>query len=74
MAVGILARAPVRTIRTIGGNVFRIALDELGDAEQFDRILTLNNLTDPWLNGYIELLIPPPLPNPANGGALAVSG
>ena len=68
---GLLARAPVRLVRVIGGTLFRIALDELGDAEQWWRIADLNGLTDPWLNGYCVLQIPTPLPNLSRGGVLA---
>ena len=50
--------APIKIRRTIGGTLFRIALEELGDATQWDRIATLNGLTDPWLTGYFELQIP----------------
>ncbi len=55
---GIPAPPPVRVVRTIGGNLFRIALEELGDATQWDRIADLNGLTDPWLSGYVALNIP----------------
>lgn len=71
MLAGLLARAPIRVVRVIGGTLFRIALDELGDAEQWDRIADLNGLVDPWLVGYNVLRIPAPLPNLSNGGALA---
>jgi nucleoid-associated protein YgaU len=59
------ALAPVRTRRTIGGDLYRIALEELGDAEQWDRIADLNNLDDPVLSGYVELKIPARLPSAA---------
>ncbi|HZT90253.1 MAG TPA: hypothetical protein VFA12_20100 [Stellaceae bacterium] len=55
---GVLAPAPQKTLRVIGGNLFRIALDELGDATQWDRIAVLNGLTDPWIQGSVTLLIP----------------
>jgi len=55
--------APIRTVYVAGGTtLFRVALDELGDATQWDRIASLNNLTDPWLmSGQYALLIPPPI-------------
>lgn len=74
MAAGLLPRAPVKIVRVIGGTLFRVALDELGDAAQWDRIAELNGLVDPWLSGFVTLQIPAPLPNPTNGGALGISG
>ncbi len=65
------APAPIRIRRTVGGTLFRIALEELGDAEQWDRIARLNDLIDPWLVGYFELKIPHRLPATGNS---SVSG
>lgn len=61
--------APVRTVTVAGGTLFRVALDELGDATQWNRIAKLNGLTDPWLTGIVTLQIPPNDPN-ATGGIL----
>lgn len=65
------AAAPQRIRRVVGGTLFRVALEELGDAEQWDRIARLNGLVDPWLTGFNELKIPPRLPPT---GTNAVSG
>lgn len=70
MAVGLIAPAPPRVVRTIGGNLFRVALDELGDAEQWNRIATLNGLTSPWLAGSFQLNIPPRQAKASANGAL----
>jgi hypothetical protein len=72
MAANLIARAPLKVVRVIGSNLFRIALDELNDALQWERIADLNSITDPFLTGYHELLIPAPLPSPTNGGALGI--
>ena len=48
----------MRTITIAGGNLFRIAAEQLGDATQWIRIAQLNGLTDPELNGVITLRIP----------------
>ncbi|MGH6821943.1 MAG: hypothetical protein ACREC4_00375 [Methylocella sp.] len=50
-----------KIIRVQGGNLFRIALDELGDALQWTRIAAINNLRDPFLpdNAQLTLIIPP---------------
>lgn len=42
----------------VGGNLFQLAADELGDATQWIRIAQLNNISDPFLSGTLILLIP----------------
>ncbi|CAH2603220.1 conserved protein of unknown function [Rhodovastum atsumiense] len=49
-----------KTITVAGGNLFRIAAEELGDATQWDRIARLNGLWDPMLTGVVTLRIPAP--------------
>ena len=60
----------MRSITTVGGNLFRIAAEQLGDATQWVRIAQLNHLSDPFLTGVVTLLIPDPDPN-AGGGVAA---
>lgn len=48
----------MRTITVAGGNLFRIAADELGDATQWVRIARLNRLKDPVLSGVVVLKLP----------------
>jgi hypothetical protein len=50
----------VRTIITIGGNLFEVAATQLGSALQWINIARSNNITDPMLSGQRELVIPPP--------------
>jgi hypothetical protein len=57
----------MRTITVAGGNLFRIAADELGDATQWIRIAELNGLADPMLSGVVTLRLPARDPN-AGGG------
>lgn len=57
----------MKTITVAGGNLYRIALDQLGDATQWSRIAELNGLIDPVLTGIVTLLIPDTDPN-AGGG------
>jgi hypothetical protein len=45
-------------ITVAGGNLFRIAAEQLADATQWIRIAELNNVSDPMLTGVITLLIP----------------
>jgi hypothetical protein len=49
----------VRTIATIGGNLFEIAAAQLGSALQWINIARANNLTDPMLLGTNQIIIPP---------------
>lgn len=46
------------TLVVVGGDLFRIALRELGDATQWNRIAGLNDLSDPVLRGIMTLQIP----------------
>ena len=57
----------LKTIIVSGGNLFRIAAEQLGDATQWLRIAQLNGINDPMLSGIMALLIPNQDPN-AGGG------
>jgi hypothetical protein len=57
----------LKTITVAGGNLFRIAAEQLDDATQWLRIAQLNSLNDPMLSGVLTLLIPDQNPN-AGGG------
>ena len=57
----------MKTRTVIGGDLYRIALQELGTAEQWVRIAKLNGLVDPVLTGVVTLKIPPVDKN-AGGG------
>lgn len=59
----------MRTITIVGGNLFRIAADTLGDATQWNRIARLNNLDDPFLTGLTTLSLPDM--DPGAGGGFA---
>jgi hypothetical protein len=48
----------VNTLVVAGGDLFRIALQQLGDATQWNRIASLNGLNDPVLQGLITLHLP----------------
>jgi hypothetical protein len=60
----------MRTITVAGGDLFRIAAQELGDATQWIRIAQLNGISDPMLEGVVTLTIPDVDPN-AGGGIAA---
>ena len=60
----------MQSITVGGGNLFRIASEQLGDATQWIRIAQLNGLVDPELSGVTTLTIPDWDPN-AGGGVVA---
>jgi hypothetical protein len=45
-------------ITVAGGNLYRIAAEQLGDARQWWRLAQANGLTDPMLQGVCVLTIP----------------
>ena len=57
----------MRVVTVVGGNLFQIAAEQLGDATQWVRIAQLNNLQDPMLSG-LTILVLPPLDPEAGGG------
>jgi hypothetical protein len=56
------------TITVTSTTLFQIACQYYGDATQWDRIATLNNIGDPWLSGLTTLVLPST--EIATGGAL----
>ena len=60
----------MKTILVAGGNLFRIAAEQLLDATQWLRIAQLNGLSDPDLPGVTRLKIPPL--DPGAGGGIAI--
>lgn len=61
----------MKTINGIGGNLYQIAAQELGDATQWIRIAQLNRIRDPRLSGPYLLLIP--AVDPLAGGGIVSS-
>lgn len=61
-----------KTLTVAGGNLFRIASEQLGDATQWNRIAALNGLTDFIVTGIITLKIPPIDSTAGNGGILGI--
>lgn len=59
----------MQSITVVGGNLFQIASERLGDATQWIRIAQLNCLVDPDINGVMTLVIPDRNPN-AGGGII----
>ena len=48
----------MRTITVAGGDLYRIALEQLGDATAWVAIARANGLADPTLQGVVKLGIP----------------
>lgn len=57
----------MKPITVGGGNLYRIALEQLNDGTQWDRIAEANGLIDPVITGVVTLTIPDIDPN-AGGG------
>ncbi|MDE2197914.1 MAG: hypothetical protein KGJ41_02740 [Rhodospirillales bacterium] len=60
----------MRSMTVAGGNLFRIAEEQHGDATQWIRIAQLNGLSDPMLEGVVTLMIPDV--DPSAGGGIVV--
>lgn len=58
----------MKVVTVAGGDLFRLALERLGDATQWNRIARANGLSDPVLSGLVTLKLPPV--NPAAGGGI----
>lgn len=58
----------MKTITVVGGDLFHIAAQELGDATQWIRIAQANAILDPFLTGMVTLAIPDR--DPAAGGGV----
>ena len=58
----------MQAITIAGGNLFRIAAEQLADATQWIRIAQLNAIEDPMLSGLVTLVLPNP--DPAAGGGI----
>jgi hypothetical protein len=58
----------IAMLTVAGGNLFRIAAEQLGDATQWIRIAELNAISDPMLTGLVTLRMP--VPDPTAGGGI----
>jgi hypothetical protein len=59
----------MQTLTVCGGTLFGVACDYLADATQWNRIATLNQIADPWLDGVMTITLP--AVNPGAGGGVA---
>lgn len=58
------------TITVIGGDLFHIALEQLGDATQATRIAQLNDIDDWFLIDGVQYTLEIPPANPAATGGV----
>lgn len=68
----VAATVPAKTVRVSDTNLFRMAMLETGDALQWVAIAQLNGLTDPWVTGQANILIPPVFPTGTQTGILGL--
>lgn len=59
----------MKSVTVVGGSLWRIAADMLGDATQWNRIARLNGMDDPFFSGLMTLVVPDP--DPTAGGGFA---
>lgn len=59
----------MKMVTVAGGNMYKLALQYLGDATQWNRIAQLNKMFDPIIVGVVTLKIPS-INKTATGGVL----
>jgi hypothetical protein len=64
----------MQTITAAGGNLYAVALQYLGSADQWNRIAQINGLVDPMLTGLVTLQIPSVDPSAGGGVYVAPTG
>ncbi|WP_407146231.1 hypothetical protein [Bradyrhizobium sp. ORS 86] len=73
MSTGYIASTvPAQIVRVSDTTLFDVAMRATGDALQWVAIAQLNGLTDPWVTGLAEILIPPVLPSGQPTGILGL--
>jgi hypothetical protein len=68
----VAATVPAKVLRVSGTTLFQVAMQQTGDPLQWVAIAELNGLTDPWIVGLTNLLIPPVLPSGPQTGILGL--
>jgi hypothetical protein len=61
---------PAKTVYVSGLTLFHVAEIYLGDAMRWVELAQINNLTDPWLRGVTQVLLPPVLSSAPLSGIL----
>lgn len=71
MTVGYIASTiPAKIVSASGTTLFHIAMIEKGDALLWTAIASMNDITDPWIDTQINILIPPVFPTGPQSGIL----
>lgn len=66
----LIGKAPqAKVVEFYNPNLYRVAVQYYGDANLWTVIASANNLSDPKVDGFVPLLIPPK-PSSDNGGIL----
>jgi hypothetical protein len=68
----IAATIPAKVVRVSNTTLFQIAMMQTGDPLQWVALAKLNGITDPWIVGQEEILIPPVLPSGPQTGILGL--
>ena len=68
----IAATIPAKVVRVSNTTLFQIAMMQTGDPLQWVALAKLNDITDPWIVGQAEILIPPVLPSGPQTGILGL--
>jgi hypothetical protein len=59
-----------KEVTLAGGNLFRVAAEQYGDALAWTRIAAANGMTDPFFDDTRTLKVPPPDPGHRTLGVL----
>lgn len=65
-----LVATTAKVITVPPGNLFDVAAVYLGDGTQWNRIASLNGMSDPFFETITTLKLPPVNPSAGNGGIL----
>lgn len=66
----IAATVPAKVVYASGLTLFHVAMQQLGDPLLWTSIAALNGLSDPWITGQQQILIPPVVPSGPQTGIL----
>ena len=73
MTVGYIgSTVPAKILRESDTTLFQIAMQQTGDALQWVAIANLNGISDPWIVGETDILIPPVFPSGPQTGLLGL--
>lgn len=68
----VAATVPAKVDHVSNTTLFHIAMIETNDAMQWGAIAELNGITDPWIVGQQDILIPPVFPSGPQTGIVGL--